>query len=290
MNDVIDVRLVKKLISDQIPDLKDLPIEPVRKQGWDNRTFRLGDELAVRLPSNASYAAAVPKETIALTALSGQLNVPVPEVVATGEPSEAYPLPWSVRRWIAGTTLEETEVTDRLSLARDLAAILVDLRSAPIKLDLIAGKHSFFRGCHPGVYGDEVVQSVDKLKDQLDARLCLDIWLNGTNSAWAGNPVWFHGDMAVGNILMTGEKVSALIDFGICGVGDPACDYVMAWTFFSADERLHFKEALGVDEDTWQRAKAWALWKALACLSGISSPDTDGVQARALDEIMREGA
>lgn len=225
---VINDSLVRRLVAQQFPHLGDLSVRPIKKQGWDNRTFRLGDELSVRLPSERSYAAAVKTEAIALSALNSSLSVVIPEVIALGEPSEDYPLPWSIRRWIVGKTLEDTHVLDQCSLARTLGTILVELRSAPVNIDLLAGKHSFYRGCHPSVYGDEVVKSLNILNGQIDTKRCLDIWQSGMISVWSADPVWFHGDIAVGNILMAGESVKALIDFGTCGVGDPACDFAIA--------------------------------------------------------------
>jgi aminoglycoside phosphotransferase (APT) family kinase protein len=285
----IDDSLVKKLIAQQFPHLSDLPVNAIKKQGWDNRTFRLGDELAVRLPSDPSYAAAVHKETNALAILSSRLSVAIPKIFALGEPDEHYALPWSIRRWIEGDTLEDAKLVDRRTLATNLGATLVELRSAPVDIELYAGKHSFFRGCHPSVYGDEVVKSLNILNGQIDTKQCLDIWQNAMTSAWTAKPVWFHGDFAVGNILMRGQTMSALIDFGTCGIGDPACDFAIAWTYFDVDQRQHFKKAVKIDDGTWQRAKAWALWKALASLAGLSSPDINGIQARALNEIVIEG-
>lgn len=287
MVNVIDGSLVRTLIAQQFPELSHLPVRPVRKQGHDNRTFRLGDELSVRLPSSPSYADAVEKEATALATLRN-LSVQTPEIVALGEPSDDYPLPWSIRRWLPGTTWEEADVLDRVGLAKALGELLVELRSLPADVGLYAGRHSFFRGCHPSVYGDEVATSLSLLKGKAEAERCLKIWQEGMRSVWTDLPVWFHGDLAVGNVLMTGEKVSALIDFGACGVGDPACDYAIAWTYFDADERQHFRASIEVDEGTWRRAKSWALWKALASLAGSSAPDTNGIQARALGEILRD--
>ena len=284
----IDGSIVQNLIAQQFPDLSNLPVIPIKKQGHDNRTFRLGDELSVRLPSKSSYADAVQKEAMALVVLGGQLSVDVPEIVALGEPSNEYPLPWSIRRWLAGTTLEDTQVLDRRSLARTFGALLVELRFIPADINLSAGKHSFYRGCHPSVYGDEVVKSLRKMDAQTKTEHCLEIWQKGTESAWSNSPVWFHGDVAIGNVLMTDDKVSALIDFGTCGVGDPACDFAIAWTYFDAVERQIFRDAIKVDDGTWHRAKAWALWKALVSLTGLSGPDIEGVQSRALDQILSD--
>lgn len=286
----IDSLLVQKLVAQQFPDHAHLPVTPVKTQGWDNRTFRLGDALTVRLPSQVVYADAVHKEAKALAILSDHLPVPVPEVVGLGEPTDAYPLPWSMRRWISGSTLADTQVTDRLALAKRLGALLVALRGAPVDLSFSAGTHSFYRGCHPSVYADEVAQSLQGINDPAVSGRCLEIWHRGMTQVWQDTPVWFHGDLAVGNILMQGDAITALIDFGTCGVGDPACDFVMAWTYFDAEERQHFRDAAHVDDGTWYRAKAWALWKALLITTATPERDADGTQARALNEILMESA
>ncbi|WP_299549895.1 aminoglycoside phosphotransferase family protein [uncultured Tateyamaria sp.] len=288
MNVKIDGSLVSNLIANQFPDLGSLPVMAIKKQGHDNRTFRLGDELTVRLPSHPSYADAVQKEATALEALEGHLSVAVPKVFGLGGPCDAYPLPWSIRYWLAGETWENTQVLDKNSLARSLAEILVELRSAPADISLSAGKHSFYRGCHPSVYSDEVMECLKRMGDPSKAKQCLKVWQRGMVSAWSVDPVWFHGDVAVGNVLMKGDVVSALIDFGACGVGDPACDLTIAWTYFDAAARQHFREAVKVDDDTWYRARAWGLWKALVSIYGLSSSDTEGVQARALSEILND--
>lgn len=282
----IDCSLVQSLIERQFPDLCSLAVVPIEKQGHDNRTFRLGEELTVRLPSHPSYADAVQKEATALDALDGQLSVEIPKIFGLGKPSQEYQLPWSIRHWLGGETWENTKVLDNSSLARNFGEILVELRSIPADISLSAGKHSFYRGCHPSAYGDEVIESLRRMGDPTKSKQCMKIWQRGMASAWSNAPVWFHGDMAVGNVLMKGDKVSALIDFGTCGVGDPACDFTIAWTYFDASTRQHFRKAAKIDDDTWHRAKAWALWKALVSINGLSGPDTDGVQARALGEVI----
>lgn len=284
----IDEQLVRSLIRQQFPKFSDLPIHAVAKQGWDNRTFRLGGDLAVRMPSEESYAPAVNKEVTALATLEPHLSVAVPKVFALGQPSDAYPLPWSIRHWLGGETLEDAPPNNKIAFATQLATVLIELRSAPPAAALAAGEHSFYRGCHPRIYENEVVKSLEILKQNIDSAQSMRIWQAAIKGDWCHEPVWFHGDIAVGNILMQNSEISALIDFGTCGVGDPACDYAVAWTYFNAVERAHFKHTLQVDDDTWQRAKAWALWKSLATLAGLSSPDQNGVQAHALQEILRE--
>ncbi len=282
----IDEALVAALLAEQFPAWAALPVRAVARQGWDNRTFRVGDDLSVRLPSAQAYAAAVQKEHRALTFLDGRLPVPVPSVLALGRPGCGYPYPWSVRRWLSGDPVDESAALDRTRLARDLGVVLRALRSLPTDAGTVAGAHSFLRGCHPGVYDDEVQLALRALSGQVDTARCRELWRAATASVWEGAPVWFHGDVAVGNLLTREGALSAVIDFGSCGIGDPACDLVMAWTYFAPDARDAFHDAVALDEATWRRARGWALWKALATLSGQSGPDADGTQRRALDRVL----
>ncbi|MEJ3746456.1 aminoglycoside phosphotransferase family protein [Actinomycetes bacterium KLBMP 9797] len=279
---------VRTLVREQFPQWSDLPITPVPRQGWDNRTFRLGDDLCVRLPSGEAYVAGMEKEEGCLPALAKHLPLPVPEVVATGLPTAWFPFPWSVRRWLPGSTVDTTPDVDRVTLARDLGGVLTALREAPTRYGLAAGRHSHFRGCHPSVYGDQVQAALTRLEDTVDVAVCRSIWANALVSAWPLPPVWFHGDVAPGNLLVIDRRLSAIIDFGTCGVGDPACDLVIAWTYFVGDERRVFADAVGLPLDTWRRARGWALWKALATMAGLSSPDPEGLQARALVQILAD--
>lgn len=282
----IDEALVAALIEEQFPDWSDQAVRAVPRQGWDNRTFRVGERLSARLPSAESYVAAVEKESRALAFLDGRLPIAVPAVEAVGQPGCGYPHQWSVRRWLTGDTVEESADLDRVQLANDLSAALRALRSLPTHAGLAAGWHSFYRGCHPSAYGDQVQVAVEQLSGVVDPVACRRVWLAATTSAWASGPVWFHGDVAVGNLLTTDGSLSALIDFGTCGVGDPACDLVMAWTYFDGDARDAFRTAVGLDDAAWRRARGWALWKALVTVAGRSGSDLDEGQLRVLNEIV----
>nr|WP_218920465.1 aminoglycoside phosphotransferase family protein [Lentzea guizhouensis] len=198
-----------------------------------------------------------------------------------------YPFPWSVRRWLDGTTVESASGLDRERLAADLGRFLVALRAVPADRPA-AGRHSYFRGCHPSAYADQVEQALDALAGHVDAAACREVWAEALTSAWPSAPVWFHGDVAVGNLLTAGGALSAVIDFGTCGVGDPACDLVMAWMYFTGAEREVFRAAVGLPDATWRRARGWALWKALVTVAGMSSPDPEGVQTRTLAAVLAD--
>lgn len=280
---MIDEKLVRALISEQFPEWRDLPVRAVERQGVDNRTYRLGDDMSVRLPSGEGYVAGVAKEDRWLPVIAEHLDMPVPAPVAIGKPGEGYPFPWSVRRWLTGDTVESAD-PDRTRLAGDLGAFLAALRKIPAGGGPIAGRHSFFRGCHPSVYAEEVHNAFDTVEG-LDAEACRDIWHAAMTTAWTHDPVWFHGDVAVGNLIAEDDRLSAVIDFGTCGVGDPACDLVMAWTHFRGEERRVFRDAAGLDDDEWRRGRGWALWKALAV---IAWPDSGAEQIAAQEKVLTE--
>jgi aminoglycoside phosphotransferase (APT) family kinase protein len=259
----IDAALVRRLIAQQFPQWADLPVNPVEVDGWDNRTYRLGTELTVRLPTHESYAAAVDKEHQWLPVLAPQLPVPIPTAVAKGAPGEGYPHPWAIRNWLEGRTASSATVPDRSAFAREIAEFILALQSIDATGGPLAGAHSFYRGAPPAYYHDATIEALAKLKDRIDADLAREVWEAALATSWARPPVWFHGDLAYGNLLVRDGHLAAVIDFGTSGVGDPACELVIAYTFFSGESREVFREAVQQDEGTWARARAWALWKAL---------------------------
>ena len=283
----IDDALVRRLVAAQFPEWSDLPVRSVPHQGWDNRTFRLGDELSVRLPSAAGYVPAVEKEQDVLPSLAGRLDVAVPEPVALGEPGEGYPFPWSVRRWLRGTVVDDAVGLDRVRLAEDVGAVLRQLRSIPAAGGPVAGAHSFHRGAHPSYYADEVLRALDALGTAVDRAACERVWDEALATTWEHPGVWFHGDVAPGNLLVDDHgRLSALIDFGTCGVGDPACDLVLAWTFLDPASRPAFHEAAGLDDAAWARARGWALWKSLIMLAGSAGPGDRAEHERVLAAVL----
>ncbi|MGO4300876.1 aminoglycoside phosphotransferase family protein [Leifsonia sp. RAF41] len=260
----IDAAVVRRLVDTQFPQWRGLPLRAVDHDGWDNRTFRLGDELSVRLPSAAGYVEQVAKEQYWLPRLAAVLPLPIPQPVAAGAPGEGFPFPWSVYRWLPGTPVVlRGDVSRDAALAEAIGSFLVALRSAPVDGAPWPGTHNFFRGAPPDVYEEEALAAFPLLG--ADADRARSLWAEATASRWEGPPVWFHGDVAPGNLLVDGSgALSAVIDFGTSGVGDPACDLVPAWTMFEGAARDAFVETVGVglDDATWARARGWALWKA----------------------------
>ncbi|GHE09556.1 aminoglycoside phosphotransferase family protein [Klenkia taihuensis] len=278
----MDQAMVRALVAEQFPQWADRSVTPVEPQGNDNRTFRLGDDLAVRLPAAPGYADAVAKEARALPLLARHLAVAVPEVVAVGRPGAGYPHPWSVRRWLPGVVLDAVAGADGEQLGADLGRTLRELHAVPAEDGPAAGAHSCGRGLHPGTYDAEVRAALPALDHDLRRR-CAAIWDDALTTSWDRDPVWFHGDLAPGNLLLVDGRLSAVIDLGTCGTGDPACDLVIAWTGLDDAGRAAFRDAVALDDGCWARARGWALWKAL--VTGPASP-LHAQQQRALARLL----
>jgi aminoglycoside phosphotransferase (APT) family kinase protein len=272
---IINTALVKKLIKEQFPHWENENISPVEKSGWDNRTFHLGENLLVRLPSADHYISQVEKEQKWLPKLAEELALSIPKPVAQGVPSERFPRPWSVYEWIEGETLPQHNPENLNSIAYDLATFLNSLDLVNTKNAPLAGKHNFYRGCSLKFYENDVLKALSILGNQVDATVILELWEKATTHEWTQAPVWVHGDMSIGNFLVRDGKLTAIIDFGSSAVGDPACDLVIAWTLFKGKSREIFKETRKADKHTWNRGRGWALWKALIVWSGLDSNQAD---------------
>ncbi|MGX7825233.1 aminoglycoside phosphotransferase family protein [Actinokineospora sp. 24-640] len=278
----IDAALVARLVAAQFPRWRGLSVTPVEVDGWDNRTYRLGEELSVRLPSAAGYAPAVDKEDRWLPVLAPSLPVPVPVPVATGEPGEGYPFRWSVRRWLPGRTASLERIGDLPAFAASVAAFIRALQRVDGTGGPVAGAHSFHWGASLTHYDAETRRAL--AEGRVDVRRAEAVWDAALDATWHGPPVWFHGDIACGNLLVDDSgALAAVIDFGTSGVGDPACDLVIAWTLFSGGSRETFRAAVGQDSGTWARARGWALWKALISLAGDPA-----VNQRVIAEVLAD--
>jgi aminoglycoside phosphotransferase (APT) family kinase protein len=259
--------LVRRLVAGQFPQWADLPITPVEFDGWDNRTFRLGAEMSVRLPSAPWYILQVEKEQRWLPYLAPHLPLPIPVPLAQGQPAGGYPFPWSIYRWQEGEIATVAPVADPVQFALDLAQFLAALQRIDPAGGPPAGAHNFYRGGDLAVYDGETWRALAALGGEVDAAAAGAVWRAALQAAWHGPAVWVHGDVAAGNLLVQHGRLSAVIDFGSSSVGDPACDLTIAWTFFSGASRAAFRAALPADAGTWARARGWALWKGLITLA-----------------------
>jgi aminoglycoside phosphotransferase (APT) family kinase protein len=263
----IDIALVQRLLAEQFPHWVDLPITPATPQGHDNRTFRLGSELSVRLPSAVGYTPQIAKEHRWLPFLAPQLPLPIPAPIALGRPGVGFPWNWSVYRWLDGEAASLERIGDLTQFATSLAQFLAALQRIDASAGPPPGVHSAFRGGPLTTYDAETRHCIAALGDAIDGEAAMAMWEEAFAAHWEGPPVWFHGDMAVSNLLVRDDRLSAIIDFGCAGVGDPACDTVIAWTLFRGESRATFQRELPVDPATWARGRGWALWKALLIMN-----------------------
>jgi aminoglycoside phosphotransferase (APT) family kinase protein len=278
----ITVEVARRLITAQFPQWADLPIRAVTHDGWDNTTFRLGDELSLRLPSADGYVAQIDKEQRWLPRLAPRLPVRIPEPVALGEPDDAFPRPWSIYRWIGGTIASDAAIGDPTALATDVAAFLAALQSIDATDGPPAGPHSFERGSALHVYDADARAAIAALAGVIDTAAVTTLWESAVATLWGRPPVWVHGDVAASNLLVGDDgALQAVIDFGCSAVGDPACDLVIAWTFFDGGSREAFRDGLPLDATTWQRGRGWALWKALITMAEAARSGTSTHAARA---------
>lgn len=286
----IDRSLVRKLISSQFPQWAHLHVEPVNPGGWDNRTFHLGTSMSVRLPSAACYAGQVAKEQLWLPVLAPTLPLAIPIPLAMGAPEFAYPWPWSIYQWLEGKHASLRRIADLTDFARDLANFLNAFQILDASKGPPPGEHNFFRGGPLATYDGETRSAIASLGSKVDAVAVTALWDQALGAQWYGDPVWVHGDVAAANTLVRNGTLRAVIDFGCCAIGDPACDTTIAWTFFSGQSRATFCNTLRVDKATWLRGKGWALWKALITMEEHlgSNPAKAHAAGQVIEALLRE--
>ncbi|MFD9909368.1 aminoglycoside phosphotransferase family protein [Streptomyces sp. NPDC059063] len=266
---VIDTALVRRLLAAQFPQWAHLPLAPVPRSGMDNATFRLGDDLALRLPRYARWVGQVEREQRWLPWLAPRLPLAVSQPIAEGAPGEGYPFPWSVCRWLDG----EPATTDSLADPDRAAVELAGFVRALQRIDATDGPppqwSNAFRGAPVGAEVDALaadstvrtkIAKLTGVFDTVDTDRVTAVWEEALAApAWDRPPVWLHGDLATGNLLAVDGELSAVIDFGTLAVGDPACDLIPAWMFLPATARDTFRAAVGVDDATWARGRGIAL-------------------------------
>ncbi|WP_433377927.1 aminoglycoside phosphotransferase family protein [Actinoplanes sp. CA-142083] len=246
--------LVRRLVDTQFPEWAGLPLRPVEPGGSDHLIHRLGDELTVRMPRHDGAIGQAEKELRWLPRLAPHLPLAIPEPVAVGRPDFGYPWPWAVSRWMPGKVATVSEWGSSVPAAVELAGFLAALQRFPrdgapaVEPESLADRDAATRA------------SIAQAGNVFDPAGLTAVWEAALAAPkWDRPPVWFHGDFHTGNVLTHEGRLSAVIDFGGLGVGDPAPDMMMAFTLMSAGPRAAFREALEVDDATWARGRGWAL-------------------------------
>lgn len=286
----IDASLVRRLVTAQFPEWADLHVTPVALGGWDNRSFRLGRDMTVRLPSGVGYAPQVDKEHRWLPVLAPHLPLPIPVPLAKGVPGEGYPFHWSVYRWLDGENASMERIDDLSVFARTLAGFLTALQRIDTTGGPPPGQHSAFRGFPLETYDADTRRAIEALNGQIASDAATTVWDTAIAATRHGLPVWFHGDVSKENLVVKDGCLAGVIDFGCSGVGDPACDVTIAWTLLSGESREEFRTALSLGSDTWARGRGWALWKALITLAQHldTNPGEAAVARRVIDDVLAD--
>ncbi|KTS85344.1 hypothetical protein NS183_13015 [Microbacterium testaceum] len=283
--DAIDAALVRRLVREQFPGWAGRAVTPMVESGNDHRTFRLGDDLLARLPADVAYVPQVEKEQRWLPRLAPHLPLPIPTVAGRGRASDPFPAPWSVYQWIAGRRPDPAVLPGDIALAENLAAFLSALRRTDATDGPPPGEHSAFRGGGVEQWDDQVVRRFDLLERPARDR-ARGVWRDALDAAFTGPPVWVHGDVAIGNLLVDDDhQLAAVIDFGCSAIGDPACDTVVFWTQFRRTARRAFRDTLDLDDATWARGAGWTLWKGLIMLTNITPGEAEFAK-RVLAEVL----
>ena len=285
------VSLVARLLATQFPQWADLPLAPVPSAGTDNALYRLGGDMVIRLPRIHWAVGQVEKEQRWLPRLAPFLPLAIPVPLVMGEPGEGYPWHWSVYRWLEG----ENATIERLADLRQAVTVLAQFIAALQRADATGGPppgpDNSFRGEPLARRDTRTREAIAALQGTLDADAVTAVWEAALRApAWHGPPVWIHGDLQSGNLLAVQGRLNAIIDFGCLGVGDPACDLIVAWSLLSAVTRDAFRAALSVDDATWARGRGWALSTALIALPYYqdTNPEIVAGSRRKIAEVLAD--
>ncbi|MEM7015020.1 MAG: aminoglycoside phosphotransferase family protein [Verrucomicrobiota bacterium] len=272
----IDEALIRQLLEEQHPDLADLPLHRI-DAGWDNEIYRLGNELAVRMPRRELGAEFALIEQKWLPQLAEKLPILVPAPVRVGSPCPCYPWAWSVVPWFEGETAAQSQPGS--DAAETIGAFLRALHQTPPK----EAPRNEFR-CGPLKDRDEQVENrIAQLREEtsfIDPRL-IQIWRAGTECPVAAELTWLHGDLHPKNVLIKNHAISAILDWGDMTAGDPALDLASIWMLFGdpAAQLKGFNAYGSPDSNTLARSKAWAVYFGVLFLGvGVADHSSDDLE------------
>ena len=280
-----DADLVARLVAAQFPELADRPVTPFPSTGTVNAIYRLGDDLCVRLPRRREWSEDLAKELEWLPRLAPHLPLRIPEPVGRGEPTDGYPFAWAVYRWTDGRPCGDAVIGDERSAASDLAGFVLALR----RLDPHGGPPT---GRRPLRQLDDVTRAaIEASTDAIDSKAALIAWERALAApAWDRTPVWIHTDLLPPNLLVDAGRLTAVLDFGGVGVGDPAADVVPAWSVFGPAGRAVYRAGLDVDDGTWERARGYALHQAALIIPyyRVTNPGFVTMAVRTVGQVLAD--
>lgn len=255
--------LVKQLITEQCPEWAHESISPIEPCGTDNRMFFLGADKVVRLPRSKEKEPALCFELKWLPHIVDSLTINTPAILVEGQATLQFPCRWYIGNRLDGELLSETNPLDLPKAAEQLARCILELRTVET-----SGAPQSYRGIPLITKAELTFNAISQLTHLFDENHMTEVWTKALNTEpWQGPPQWLHADLHPGNILVKNHEISAILDFGLAGIGDPTCDLMAAWTILDKSSRPIFKELVDADEQTWLRAKGWAF-----CFAAVAYP------------------
>ena len=282
--------LPRKLIARQFPHWAHLPLSHVKSSGTDNHIWRLGSALAIRMPKVEWAAESVARECEFLPRFSG-LPLAIPTVVAQGTPDEGYPYVWSVCDWLEGEAADLTALSDPAQAAHDLAAFILAMSAHDPTGGPVSGSGNNLRGGLLAARDGHTRKAISNLTNEIDTRCAIAIWQAALAAPSSeSRNTWIHSDLKEGNLLLREGRLSAVIDFGMLAVGDPAVDVTPAWSCFEGPARSAFLAALNPDAACLARAKGWTL--SIAAISWVyyreKNPTLTRISEQTLHRLLSE--
>ena len=279
----INIALVRRLMREQFPALADREISLVRSTGTVNAMFRLGTDLCVRLPRLERWAAGIENEWAWLPELALHISLHIPKPIVMGKPGQGFPCSWAVYEWIKGEPYQEDLINDERQTAADLVNFILELRSADQQGAPRGGRRPLWE------LDADTRSAIEASHGMIDTEAASAAWARSLESPpWDGEPVWIHGDLLKSNLLVQDGRLCAVIDFGGVGIGDPAMDVVPAWSVFNTAGREVFRQGLDVNDDTWSRARGYALHQAVMIIPyyAKTNPAFVAMAKRTVNEVL----
>lgn len=286
----IDVTVARQVLSDQLPEYRELPLRRVASGGTDNAVFRLGEHLALRMPLRPGAVGSLLKEVRWLPVLAPHLTLDVPEVVAIGHPGAGYPFPWAVVRWLAGEDALTGHVDSMHETAVALGRLVRELQGIGVTEASRPGSEGFIRGLPLDGLDSCFRAALAQYEGLVDVERVAEVWEDALAAReWPGPPVWLHADLLPGNLLVRDGRLAAVIDFGAMATGDPAYDITPAWHVLDRPSRRVFRAVTRTDDATWRRARGLVVTGVIALPYYLqSNPSMVATARRGIDQVLAD--
>jgi aminoglycoside phosphotransferase (APT) family kinase protein len=290
---VVSPEIVRELVAEQFPEWRDLPIRRIAAAGTVNAIFRVGDRFAARFPLRPGDVESTRRqlavEASAARELVGRTRFRTPEPVAVGEPGAGYPMPWSVQTWLPGVVATDEDPGESVAFAHDLAEFIRGVRAIDTRGRTFGGQG---RGGDLRSHDAWMRTCLRNSEPYLDVARLRRMWDALRELPRAGEDVMNHGDLIPGNVLVSGGRLTGILDVGGLGPADPALDLIVAWNLLEARPRQVLRDELGCDDLEWERGKAWAFEQAMGLVwyYAESNPVMSRMGRRTLRRLMAESA